>query len=295
MIFIFNWEVPILKKEWLQALPLKEILDVQPVGGGDVNQAFRLRTATGNFFLLVQPQTTASFYAAEIAGLEDFKKAGILAPRVIAHGEIQGDAYLILNYLEQGSGSQAELGQLVAKLHMQHSPNGKFGYALPYSGSSITLDNTWTDSWVELFVEKRLDVLATAVADKGLWDQRAIARYKQVRPQIVQLLQNHPSQPVLLHGDLWSGNYLFLADGRPALIDPAAFYGDREFDLGVTTVFGGFSEQFYRAYAKLLPFAQGYEKRLDLYRLYYLLIHLNKFGSTYAASVQRVVQQIANY
>ncbi|WP_187329010.1 fructosamine kinase family protein [Liquorilactobacillus oeni] len=281
-----------LKREWLQQLPLKNIVNVQAVGGGDVNQAYRVQTKEKTYFLLVQPQADKSFYEGEIAGLNDFKRAGVLAPEVIANGRINSDAYLLLNYLEQGNGSQADLGRLVAKLHQVKSPNSKFGYSFPYSGSSITLDNTWSTSWIELFVGKRLDVLAAAIERKGLWNEEDKNFYLQIRPKIIHLLEEHHSQPVLLHGDLWGGNYLFLADKRPALIDPAAFFGDREFDIGVTTVFGGFSKQFYQSYMKVLPLTKGYEQRLDLYRLYYLMLHLNKFGSSYAGGVTRLLQEI---
>lgn len=278
--------------DWINQLPLKNIQRVAQVGGGDVNQAFRIDTGNGSHFLLFQPDQSECFYAGEIAGLRAFKEAGILAPRVIASGQTSEGAYLLLNYLERGTGKQSDLGKLVAYLHHSESPNGRFGFDYPYSGSSISFTNDWTDSWTELFVNKRLDVLAAALKKKRLWTSADVKLYEKSRNRIVAELARHTSRPALLHGDLWGGNYMFLADGSPALIDPAAVYGDRELDLGVTTVFGGFTSEFYQAYAVAYPFDEGYEKRLPFYQLYYLMVHLNKFGPSYAGSVSATMQEI---
>ncbi|SFG59798.1 fructosamine kinase family protein [Sporolactobacillus nakayamae] len=280
--------------DWINQLPLEDVIQVTRVGGGDVNQAYRIDTGKESYFLLAQPNQPQSFYAGEVAGLSAFKEAGIQAPRVIASGQINGDAYLLLNCLEHGTGKQSDLGKLVAHLHRHQSPNGKFGFDYPYSGSSISFNNDWTDSWTELFVNRRLDVLGSLLQKKQLWMNHEVTLYEKVRDRIVSELARHSSKPVLLHGDLWGGNYMFLADGSPALIDPAAVYGDRELDLGVTTVFGGFTSEFYRAYVSSYPFDEGYEKRLAYYQLYYLMVHLNKFGSSYAGSVSATMSKIAN-
>ncbi|WP_057743397.1 fructosamine kinase family protein [Liquorilactobacillus capillatus] len=281
-----------MEKKWLEQLPLTGPIQATPVSGGDVNQAYRLDIADKQYFLLVQPYHDQTFYAGEIAGLQAFAQAGVCAPRVISSGTIAGDAYLLLNYLEQGYGKQADLGRLVAHLHRHQSSTGKFGFDFPYAGTSISFKNDWTDSWSSLFLKQRLDPLAQALQYQGLWQTDEITVYQNVRKIIVESLAEHNSRPVLLHGDLWSGNYMFLANGRPALIDPAAFYGDREFDLALTTVFGGFSDEFYRAYKKEMPLEKGYERRFDFYRLYYLMVHLNKFGQSYSQNVQQLMQQI---
>lgn len=273
---------------WLKELPLSNIKKIKAVAGGDVNKAYRVITAEKNYFLLVQPNRKKDFYAAEIAGLNAFHKAGITAPVVIDSGEINGDAYLLLSYLDEGySGSQFELGQLIAKLHMHYSPNKKYGFSLPYEGGEISFSNKWTDSWASLFIDNRLDKLAKAIYDRGYWHKLDLNKYSNVREVILYELSIHESQPSLLHGDLWAGNYMFLKNGRPALFDPAPLYGDREFDIGITQVFGGFSEEFYESYNIAYPLESGYLRRLAFYRLYFLMIHLNKFGNTYLSSVER--------
>ncbi|WP_281165345.1 fructosamine kinase family protein [Liquorilactobacillus sicerae] len=282
-----------MDQKWLAQLPIEKIITWQPVGGGDVNQAFHLQTAQQDFFLLVQSKTDASFYQGEIAGLKDFQFARIKAPRVIANGQINGDAYLLLDYLSlTRSGDQRLLGKQVARLHQVASPNGKFGYQFPYAGTSISFANTWTDNWSDLFLKQRLDRLAQHLQKKSFWHQPQIQLYQRARQVIAAELAVHQSQPVLLHGDFWAGNFAFSADGQPVLIDPAVLYGDREFDIGITTVFGGFTPDFYQAYQHDLPLTKGYQQRLNFYRLYYLMVHLDKFGLSYAASVMNLLTAI---
>lgn len=281
-----------MDEQWLKELPLTEIISVTPVGGGDVNQAYKLTTSDDTYFLLVQPNHDADFYAGEIAGLEEFATANILAPRVIANGEIHGDAYLLITYLSNGIGSQADLGRLVAKLHRHHNPDGTFGFDTDYEGTAITFDNSWTESWSDLFINRRLDKLKDEIIKQHLWSAAELAEFNHVRQIIINQLTDHKSEPSLLHGDLWGGNYLFTDIGQPALIDPAAIYGDREFDLGVTTVFGGFDSDFYKAYNEAYPLSEGADQRMKFYRLYYLMVHLVKFGDMYANSVQSEMNQI---
>ena len=130
------------------------------------------------------------------------------------------------------------------------------------------------------------------LVEQGLWSEDDATQYESVRAVIMEALEQHQSKPSLLHGDLWGGNYMFLTDGSPALFDPAPLYGDREFDLGITTVFGGFTDAFYDEYDKHYPLSEGATKRLEFYRLYLLMVHLVKFGDMYAGSVKRSMKQI---
>lgn len=282
-----------MNKEWQAQLPLEHIIDITQVSGGDVNEAFKVRTEDGYYFLLVQRNRSEEFYEAEIAGLKALEDANVTAPKVVGYGQINQDAYLLLDYLEEGGqGSQKELGRLVAKMHSVYEPNGKFGFDLPYHGRDISFENGWKHSWIEIFVYQRLDQLRNEIVNRGLWTKEELIIYDRVRQIIIENLENHTSKPSLLHGDLWAGNYMFLSNGEPALFDPSPLYGDREFDLGATKVFGGFTQAFYDAYNEALPLSKGADQRIKYYELYLLMVHLVKFGSMYAGSVNRTMQDI---
>ncbi|KRL08406.1 fructosamine kinase family protein [Schleiferilactobacillus perolens] len=281
-----------LQHAWLAQLPVS-VQAISPVGGGDVNAAFHVTTPQGSVFLLVQPGRHQDFYAGEIGGLKMFEKAGVNAPRVIASGEINGDAYLLISYVKTGTGDQYALGQMVAKMHQFMSPTGQYGFDYPYKGGQISFSNTWTDSWSELFVDRRLGGLHDAIVQKGLWQADWQPTFDQLCDSLRSYFAQNPPQPSLLHGDLWGGNYLFNNQGEPVLIDPLALFGDRELDIGVTTVFGGFNDRFYSGYQDAYPLKAGFETRLHWYRLYYLMVHLNKFGAMYAGSVANELAAIS--
>lgn len=279
----------------LEDLPIDNIKDVRLTKGGDVNDAYKIYTDDQVYFMLVQENTNESFYYGEIEGLKLFEKIGITAPIVVANGYVDNDSYLLLTFLEEYRiGSQNKLAQLVVKLHKYHSPNGKFGFAYPHNGSNTQFSNEWTDTWSDLFINQRLDKLAGQLIDLGYRGSSNLDIYNNVRSTIIAELSNHKSEASLLHGDLWAGNYMFLEDGSPALFDPSPLYGDREFDIGISTVFGGFSDEFYHKYNEIYPLDYGYELRLEFYRLYLLMLHQVKFGNTYKRSVDQSINYILN-
>jgi len=275
-----------LTSEWLNQLPLPQIQTAHAVSGGDINDAYQLETAEGPYFLLVQPGKAASFYAHEVSGLQALSQAANV-PEVIATGEIDHDAYLVLEFLETGHGSQYDLGQTVARVH--HVTAKQFGFSDDNLVSTLPKNNTWQDDWTTFYLQQRLDPLVQRAQERHLWNTSRQAAYDRVRQAIITENQNRQIQPSLLHGDLWAGNYLFTTDGVPTLIDPDVLYGDREFDLAMTTIFGGFTADFYRGYQDLYPLTTGYTERLPHYQLYYLLVHLNLFGETYGEAVDQTL------
>lgn len=277
-----------LSAEWLAQLPIPQVTAATPVSGGDINQAFRLVTAEGPYFLLVQPHTPASFYAHEVAGLTALSQAANV-PEVFGSGEINGDAYLLLEFLETGTGSQYDLGQTVARIHQVTAP--QFGFDQDNLVAKLPKNNHWQDDWTTFYLEQRLDPLVQRAQEHGLWNPQRATAYQRVRQTIVAENQNRHIVPSLLHGDLWAGNYLFTAEGTPTLIDPDVLYGDREFDLAMTTIFGGFDDDFYQGYQDTYPLTPGYAQRLPHYQLYYLLAHLNLFGETYGEAVDMTLDR----
>ncbi|MGO4937936.1 fructosamine kinase family protein [Fundicoccus sp. Sow4_H7] len=270
-----------MNNEWFKNIPLQSIDSIETLSQANAKHMYRVVSNEKTYFLLLRPDQTTDFYAAEIKGLELFADNGIRTPEIIAHGVIENHPYLLLEFLEEGQGSQKDLGKLVAKMHRIQQENKQFGFEFPYQGGSICFENEWTNSWLVLFVNQRLDVLNEELIDKGLWNRQDVETFKDVRKIIVESLSQHESESSLLHGDLWSGNFMFLKNGEPALFDPSPLYGDREFDIGITTVFGGFNHDFYEAYQAEYPLKSGYEFRLRFYRLYLLMVHLHKFGRSY--------------
>ncbi|MFC6274722.1 fructosamine kinase family protein [Levilactobacillus tangyuanensis] len=275
-----------LTSTWLDQLPLKQIQSATPVAGGDINQAFALQTGSGPYFLLIQPQTPASFYTHEVAGLKALSQAANV-PAVIATGEIDGDAYLLLEDLAIGAGSQYALGQMVAHVHQLTAP--QFGFDGDQLTGKLPKNNHWQANWTTFYLEQRLDPLVKRASEHGLWSVSRAGAYQRTQAVIAHMNDGRTIVPSLLHGDLWAGNVLFTAAGTPTLIDPDVFYGDREMDLAMTTIFGGFDQDFYRGYQSIWPLATGHNDRLPYYQLYYLLVHLNLFGEGYGEAVDRIL------
>ena len=281
--------------KFIEKLPI-DVTDVRAARGGDVNDAYKIYSHDDIYYLLVQENSDDNFYDGEIAGLKLFEEIGIVGPRVIDHGFVDNDAYLLLSFLDEGSrGSQSELAKAVAKLHQYKNPSGKFGFDYKHRGSQTTFSNEWSDTWSEVFLDQCMDVLAKKLIYMDLWPDYDYEKYQKVHEIMENELKDHKSEPSLLHGDLWGGNYMFLKDGSPALFDPSPFYGDREFDIGITTVFGGFTDEFYNKYNEIYPLDENYRLRLEFYRLYLYMVHLVKFGYMYESSVNMTMENILSF
>ena len=231
-------------------------------------------------FLKEGAPARADAFAAEADGLEALRPH-IRVPRVLERGWKDGRAYIRLEFLQLGkSGNWSDLGRMLANLHRQAGP--RFGWARDnYIGLSPQ-QNGWCDGWIEFWVTRRMDPQISWAREKGF----------DVSMPSMRLLENHKPRPSLLHGDLWSGNAGFTAEG-PVIFDPAVYYGDRETDLAMSELFGGFPREFYRAYDEVFPLEPGYEKRKHLYKLYHLLNHLNIFGGGYLAQVKAALSLLA--
>lgn len=277
-----------LTKKWLAQLPLTDIQQVKAVSGGDINQAYQIKTATKRYFLKVQPQHGAAFFAHEQEGLQLLAPV-VRVPKVIASGVIAGDAYLLLEWLALGTGDDAALGKAVARVHQQHAQ--QFGLAHDFMAGKLPKINTWQKNWADFYINQRLNVLADLARKNHLWNDFRQAHLDQLAQLIRRYFSEHQIKPSLLHGDLWGGNVDFLTDGTPVLIDPDVFYGDREMDLAMTSLFGGFSNAFYQAYAQAYPLRPNYQQRIAWYQTYYLLAHLNLFGEMYGSALDRTLQQ----
>jgi len=184
-------------------------------------------------------------------------------------------AFLLLEFLDLGgSGDHAALGRSLAALHAR--PGARFGWTRDNFIGATPQANAWHDDWAEFFRLRRIEPQLALAHSHG---------FDLEPPYVEALLAGHDPQPALLHGDLWSGNVGFV-DAGPVFFDPAVYYGDREADVAMTELFGGFPTSFYAAYEAALPLRPGYETRKHLYNLYHLLNHLNLFGGGYLGQVR---------
>lgn len=218
----------------------------------------------------------ADAFAAEADGLQAMAAAGVRVPEPLAHGVAAGEAYLLLEYLDLKSGGDwTALGRALARAHRQTAPH--FGWRRDNYIGSTPQRNGWRGDWRTFFAECRLAPQLELARAKGFTIELGKA---------LDALAGYRPEPSLLHGDLWSGNAGFTPDGAPVLFDPAVYYGDREADLAMTELFGGFPAQFYEAYETAYPLAPGYAVRKHLYNLYHLLNHVNLFGAGYLEQVE---------
>lgn len=273
------------------------IVRAAAVGGGCIAHATRVETEKGIFFLKYGRGAVAETFAAEAAGLRALKAAhsDLFIPEVIAteNEKPEHPGFLVLEWVETGTQSGAvwdSFGQGLAGLH-RHSRT-RYGFERDNYIGRLPQQNTWEETWIDFFRDHRLAPQVQRARAAGRWQSSWNAALNTLYQRLGELLPGDPPAS-MLHGDLWSGNYMVTKNGRPALIDPAAYYGHREADLAMTELFGGFAPRFYDAYRAAWPLDPGYDRRRDIYNLYHLINHLNHFGSSYAGSVASVLKPFA--
>ncbi len=266
--------------------------EARPVGGGDVNEAFRVVLADGReAFVKTRADAARDEYASEAAGLRWLARAGALAvPEVLA----VEDGWLALEWIEPGglgAAGEEELGRGLAELHGAGAPG--FGSFRGAEGERawlgpLRLPNAPAPDWPTFYAERRLQPLARVAHERGALSAsgwRAVERVCERLPDLC----GPAEPPSRLHGDLWSGNVLADTRGRPWLIDPSAYGGHREVDLAMLALFGSPARSL-RAYEEVAPLAEGWRERVGLYQLLPLLVHAALFGGSYVQSAERVAQ-----
>lgn len=269
-----------------------KVREIQFISGGCINNAVRLRTDEGYFFLKWNESKPAAFFEAEADGLRLLAKHQriLQTPEVLGTGSVEGTSFILLTFLQSGYPRDTfweKLGEGLAEQHRSYAPlfgldHNNFIGALPQNNEQIA-------DGLEFFIEKRLRVQAGLALYKNLVEQDFIEKMEQLYEKLPDLL---PSQKAsLLHGDLWSGNFLVGKNQTPYVLDPAVYYGAREAEIAFTRLFGGFDPAFYAAYEAAYPLENGFTERAEIYNLYPLLVHTNLFGTSYLSGVLRVLDK----
>lgn len=281
----------------MQWTPLFEQLPIHPTGidpvpGGGINKAFRIQTPEGPFFLKIHPATPhPDLLEREAAGLNLLNTCRSLTiPQPVANGIAGPWQYLLLEWCDRGApaqDAQARLGASIAHLHRMTST--RFGLETDNYIGDLPQINTPLATWAEFYGTCRIQPLVKILADRGHLSTRELQAANRLCTRLDTLFPEEP--PGLLHGDLWSGNYMINPTGYASLFDPAVYYGHREMDIGMSRLFGGFSDAFYQGYQQVYPLQAGWDKRLRYTQLYPLAVHAILFQGPYISQVREILRE----
>lgn len=257
-------------------------------GGGCINQTMRVHYGDDSYFVKLNTASRADMFVAEALGLRELQGSHTLkVPEPVCWGDDGDSAYLVLEDLEPGGyGDLAALGEGLAAMHRVTRP--QFGWDMDNTIGSTLQVNTLNDDWVAFWREHRLRFQLELAAQNG-HGGRLQSQGEKLLDAFPALFADYSPVASLLHGDLWSGNYAFTRAGEPVIYDPAVYYGDREADIAMSELFGGFGADFYAAYRANYPLDAGYGVRKTLYNLYHILNHLNIFGDAYRSQTYRMM------
>lgn len=268
-------------------------INLSGIGGGSINHTYRL-LVNQKFPFFLKTNKAAEFpglFEKEKQALEFLaSKKIICVPSVRYYGTWEDDQLLILEWIEQGLRTESfwvRFGEELANLHQ--CTDSHFGFAYDNYMGALPQKNQPADSWVEFFIQQRLTPQIQMALNNNLISKQEADAFESLYKKLDTIF--NIENPSLLHGDLWSGNFMCNERSEPVLIDPAVYYGHRSVDLAMTTLFGGFDKAFYFSYAHHYPFPPNYQEQWDICNLYPLLIHLNLFGQSYLHDIRAILQK----
>lgn len=263
---------------------------VRHAGGGCINDAIILTGSKKSFFVKLNQAHLLDMFEAEAAGLEEIRNSGaIRAPFPVISGIEGGRSFLVLEFISLGgAGSLQGFGEQLATMH-QHT-SSSYGWHRDNTIGSTIQKNNRNDNWVDFWRDQRLTFQLDLAARNG--QQTLKTQAMPLLENLALFFEGYSPQPSLLHGDLWSGNFGYDEEGEPVIYDPAVYFGDREADIAMTELFGGFGRDFYDAYEATYPLDSDYGVRKTLYNLYHILNHFNLFGGGYAGQALSMIQRL---
>lgn len=262
----------------------------QSLSGGSINAAYLVQGETSRYFVKTNVTGKEAMFQAEAKGLQILRdSATIKVPKPICVGDDGVQSYIVLEYLDiTGNANQRLLGEQLAELHQQTA--NSFGWQSDNTIGSTPQKNTPCDDWLSFWRDQRLGYQLNLAEQKGSALLQRLG--EDLLLAMPLLIAGRNIDASMLHGDLWGGNAAGLSDGTPVIFDPAFYYGDRETDIAMTYLFGGFSADFYASYNNALPLDPGFNIRKNFYNLYHVINHFNLFGGGYQDQAVRMMQQL---
>ena len=275
-----------------EAIAAPFFIESRAVAGSGISDYYCVRSKSLSCFVKVGGADKADMFAAEAAGLEEIAHAhAVRVPKPLCHGANRDTSWLVLEHLELRPADERAMRTLGANLACMHRlTRDHYGWSRNNTIGSTLQVNTPSDDWVKFWRERRLGFQLGLAQSRG--HGRLMAGGDRLLEKLPAFFKGYRPLPSLLHGDLWSGNSAMLPGGEPLIYDPALYYGDRESDLAMTELFGGFPPSFYEAYRAEYPLDPGYEIRKPLYNLYHVLNHLNLFGGGYGAQAEHMIERL---
>jgi fructosamine-3-kinase len=272
-----------------QAFPVRQ---QQSLSGGSINAAFVLTAETGaQYFVKTNTAGQKAMFEAEARGLQAMASSEtIKVPEPLCFGENPSQSYIVMEYLAMhGRANQVVLGEQLAAMHRVTAE--QFGWQINNTIGATFQPNDWTDNWLAFWSEQRLGFQLQLAAQNGYaGDLQSLG--EKLLLEMPKLFTGREIKPSMLHGDLWGGNVAGLEDSTPVIFDPAFYYGDRETDLAMTYVFGGFGPDFYASYQNAFPLDEGFAVRKTFYNIYHIINHLNMFGGGYHGQAINMMEQV---
>lgn len=270
-----------------------EILSLHPISGGDINEALYVRTREQEYFVKLNKNMDASFFHFEAEGLEVIRKTNTIGVPSIYCVTVDEQSNIPMLWMEWMEGKKNEytdvlLGERLAAMHLCEGP----GYGWTEHGyiGLLKQENQILPSWLSYYRDFRLMGQIQLGQSLGRISGERKHKLLKLLDRLDEWISMHPKKSVL-HGDLWSGNWMTGKNGNPFLVDPSILFGDHEMEMAFTELFGGFSRRFYEAYSSVFPLSPEYKSRKELYQLYYILVHLNMFGESYGSAVDRITKK----
>ncbi|PCI97125.1 MAG: hypothetical protein COB15_08560 [Flavobacteriales bacterium] len=268
------------------------ILKVASVSGGSINDAYCLTTNQGMYFIKTNQANRYPFmFDKEATGLDLLRNTdAIRIPKVVLSNKFEDTSFLILELIENSTPLPdfwSLFGKQLAQLHQ--NTNTSFGLEESNYIGSLPQQNNLHNNWIDFFIHERLKPQIKLARDNGKIDLSTITKFERLYTKLDEIFPEEP--PALLHGDLWSGNFMVDEKGGPVIIDPAVYFGHREMDIAMTKLFGGFNQQLYQSYNEHFPLEKGWEQRVDICNLYPLMVHVNLFGGGYLEQVKSILNK----